>query len=161
MQRYIKSKVRAGRAAAPEPARKRWNMARKRYRAKNEFRYCKKTKHTAYVFEDDGKKYNAVGITHKEKTFGKKNMPLDNNPQRGKTEKAYIRNGIIRERHNSFGPKRNNFEFSETDFPKVKSKIRNYKKERKRNQARGTRAFVTITFVFIVALIVFAIARQF
>lgn len=137
-------------------------MAKKKYRAKNEFRYCKKTKHTAYIFEDDGKKYNAVGITHKEKTFGKKNMPLDKNPQKGKTEKAYIRNGIIREKHKSFGTNtRNNFEFSETDFPKVKAKIRNYKKERRQKKNRNKTAFYTVSFVIIVAAILFFIAMRF
>lgn len=137
-------------------------MAKKKYRAKNEFRYCKKTKHTAYIFEDDGKKYNAVGITHKEKTFGKKNMPLDKNPQKGKTEKAYIRNGIIREKHKSFGTNtRNNFEFSETDFPKVKAKIRNYKKERRQKKNKSKVAFYTVSFVIIVAAILFFIAMRF
>ena len=31
-----------------------------------------KVNHNTFVFADDGKKYKAVGITHSDKTFGKK-----------------------------------------------------------------------------------------
>lgn len=100
--------------------------------AKSEFRYNSNQHHMSYVFEDDGKKYSSVGITSKDKTFEKKNMPLAKNPQKTKTEPAYVRNGIIRDKHDSYSRVKKNFEFSEEDFPKVKSKIRNYKKNRKK-----------------------------
>lgn len=107
-------------------------MAKKKYKAKNEFRYNKKTKHTNYVFEDDGTNYAAVGLTHSSKTFGKKNMPLKDNPQRGKNEKTYIRNDYIVDTHQSFRKIRKSFSFSNEDFTNVKSKIRKYKKNRKK-----------------------------
>lgn len=44
---------------------------KKKYVAKSEFRYNRNQKHITYVFEDDGKKYTAVGITHQPKTLGK------------------------------------------------------------------------------------------
>lgn len=101
----------------------------KKIKNKNEFRFNRKISHNTYVFGDDGKNYKAVGITHSDKTFGKDNMPLKDNPQKGKKEKAYIRNGIISDTHSHFDKPKKNFNFSKEDFPKVKSKIRNYKKK--------------------------------
>jgi len=111
-------------------------MARKKYKSKNEFRYNKVTHHTNYVFEDDGFEFTAVGITHSDTTFGKNNMPLRNNPQKGKSAPAYIRNGFIRQSHDSFKKPRKNFSFSSDDFVNVKKKIRNNKKNRKKNKKR-------------------------
>ena len=108
-------------------------MAKKnsKLKPKNEFRFNRKINHNTYVFGDDGKNYKAVGITHRDKTFGKKNMPLSVNPQKGKTEKSYIRNGIISDKHSNFDKPKKNFFFSIIDFLNVKSKIRNYKKRQK------------------------------
>ena len=112
-----------------------YNVAQKKKRvAKNEFRYNRNERHMTYVFEDDGKKYASVGITHHDKTFGKANMPLDDNPQDEHEEPAFVRHGFIRDRHESYSEVKANFEFSEKDFPKVKAKIRNYKKKRKKNK---------------------------
>ena len=102
---------------------------KKKLVAKNEFRFNRKISHNTYVFGDDGKNYKAVGITHSDKTFGKENMPLKSNPQIGKKEKAYIRNGIISDTHSHFDKPKKNFNFCKDDFSKVKSKIRNYKKK--------------------------------
>lgn len=104
---------------------------------KNEFRYNNDTNHIDYVFEDDGKRFASVGITHAEKTFGKTNMPLTNNPEKGHFEDAYIRNGFNRKPYKNYSSQKKNFKFSEEDFPKVKSKIRNYKKNRKRNRKKN------------------------
>lgn len=101
----------------------------KKYLNKNEFRFNRKISHNTYVFGDDGKNYKAVGITHSGKTFGKSNMPLKDNPQNGKIEKAYVRNGIISDKHSHFDKPKKNFKFSDDDFRNVKSKIRNYKKK--------------------------------
>lgn len=96
---------------------------------KNEFRFNRKISHNTYIFADDGSNYKAVGITHSEKTFGKNNMPLTVNPQKNKKEKAYIRNGIISDKHSHFDKPKKNFAFTKDDFLNVKSKIRNYKKK--------------------------------
>lgn len=113
-----------------------YNAAQKPKRvAKNEFRFNNNQKHMTYVFEDDGKKYASVGITHHDKTFEKNNMPLTTNPQKNhESDPAFIRNGIIRDKHESYGRAKHNYQFSDEDFPKVKSKIRNYKKKRKKNK---------------------------
>ena len=104
--------------------------------ARNEFRYNNQTKHPNYVFEEESGKYHSVGITHGEQTFGKKNMPLGENPQKGKTEKAYVRNGVVSGKKRSYGKPMKNYKFSKADMGNVKAKIRNYKKSRKRRQKK-------------------------
>lgn len=107
----------------------------KKYLSKNEFRYNNATKHPNYVFEEFDNKYHSVGITHKEKTFGKKNMILSKNPDSRKKDKSFVRNGIITEKKKNYSKKPiNNMSFDIEDFPKVKSKIRNFKKRRKKSK---------------------------
>jgi hypothetical protein len=96
---------------------------------KNEFRFNNSTGHPNYIFEESNGRYRGVGITHEPTTFNKKNMPLHKNPQKGKTDKSYIRNGIISDKKNNYSRVKNNFEFCKIDFRNVKSKIRNYKKK--------------------------------
>lgn len=107
-------------------------MKKRKRKSVNEFRYNYNTKHTNYVFEEDKNKYHALGLTHKAKTLGKVNMPLDSNPKRGRNEKAYIRFGIITDKKNNYSGVDKRFKFSLSDYKNVKSKIRNYKKKRKK-----------------------------
>ena len=78
-----------------------------------------------YVFLEKNKKYKAVGLTTEEYTFGKKNMPLVQNTQKGDNERSFVRNGIISQRKERFSNIKNNYEFSKEDFSNVKSKIHN------------------------------------
>ena len=108
---------------------------KKKFLPKNEFRYNFAEGHKSYVFGEIDGEYRSVGITHKETTFGKKNMPLSKNPQKNKTETAYIRNGIVSGKISNYGNRTiKNLAFSQEDFPKVKSKIRNYKKRQKKGK---------------------------
>ena len=104
--------------------------------ARDEFRFNFDNGHKQYVFEELNGKYNSLGLTHEAKTFEKKNMPLKENPQRGKTEKAYVRNGIVSGKKRSYGKPMKNYEFSKEDMGNVKAKIRNYKKHRKKRQKK-------------------------
>lgn len=110
-------------------------MAKKKKKTvKNEVRYNKHTKHFDYVFEDDGNRYTSFGITHHDKTFGIKNMPLKQNPQMNHTEQAFVRNGKNRSPHKNYGKVKNNFAFSNEDFANVKAKVRNTKKNSKKRK---------------------------
>lgn len=104
----------------------------KKYIPKNEFRYNKQTKHMNYVFGSNGKKNKSLGLTTEQTTFGRKNMPLQKNARFGATEKSYIRNGVITEKCGFYSHKAQSYEFSKEDYPNVKSKIRNYKKNNKK-----------------------------
>ena len=115
------------------------NKKRAQSSARSEFRFNFRTSHPNYIFEADEKrkKYSAVGITHEEKTFGRNNMPLKNNPKKGDKKPAYVRNGIIEDGQRSFGRRKiKNMEFSEADLPNVKSKIRKHKSERRKKRKK-------------------------
>ena len=104
-------------------------MSRK---SRNEIRHNYITHHPNYVFYEDNSKYRSIGITHhpyyKVKNSGVfKNMPLDENPEYGKSDKSYIRYGIISAKKKNYGKVLNDYKFSDSDFKKIKSKIRNYK----------------------------------
>ena len=108
----------------------------KRY-SRNEFRYNYKTKHPNYIFEEDGRNYHAIGITHKKRTRDKnkkwrKNIPLCKNPQKNKTDKSYLRYGIITQNKRTFSNVDNRFLFSSDDKPKARAKIHIYKKQKKK-----------------------------
>ena len=114
-------------------------MAKKsKVKSTNQFRFNFNTKHPNYVFEESGGKYHAVGITHEEKTFGVKNMPLKHNPKSKDKRKAYIRNGYIVDKKRSFSKKEDKtLKFNSEDLPNVKSKIRHYKKARKKKNKKS------------------------
>lgn len=106
----------------------------KTFKPRNEFRYNYSQNHKNFVFGERGNKFQSVGITHEEYTFGKKNMPLSRNPQKGKTEPSFIRNGIISDKKKNYGRPLKNYSFSNKDYKNVKSKIRNYKKRHKKGK---------------------------
>ena len=107
----------------------------KRY-ARNEFRYNCNTKHINYIFEETPSKFHGIGITHRKRTFGRKNIPLDRNPQRNRSEMSYLRNGISADKKRNYSGVRKNFAFSQTDRPKVRAKVKSYKNNRRKNKSK-------------------------
>lgn len=106
--------------------------------SKNEFRYNHSTGHPNFVFEEDGNKYHSLGLTHHKRTYyykqkrWLKNMPLYDNPEKNKTEKSYVRYGIITNKKKQYGNVTTDFRFSNKDKSNIKSKIRNYKNHRRK-----------------------------
>lgn len=101
-------------------------------KALNEFRYNYATGHTNYVFEDTGNRYNGVGLTTDPTTFKKSNMPLKTNAKKNDTVQSYVRNGIVSKKKNKYSSVDKRFKFSDDDFKNVKSKIRNFKNNRRK-----------------------------
>lgn len=101
--------------------------------ARNEFRYNIDEQHMNFLFWADDNDYRSLGLTHEEKTFGKKNMPLKQNPKKGDSEKSFIRNGVIEGERHSYSRKtaKNYKKFQGEDLANVKSKIRKYKREKR------------------------------
>lgn len=95
---------------------------------RNEFRYNYDTEHPGYVFKKEKGKYKSFGLTHEDKTFGRKNMPLSQNPSKTDKRPAYIRNGVISQKGRMSKKPLKKLKFSDADKPIVKSKKRNYKK---------------------------------
>jgi len=111
------------------------NYIRFPWKERNEFRYNFDVNHKQFVFEYKDGKYRSVGITHDDSFKGVSNMPLSQNPQKGKTDPAYIRSGIVSGTRRNYGKRTiNNLQFSVADKANVKSKIRNYKKRRKKGR---------------------------
>ena len=100
---------------------------------RNEFRYNIDERHMNFLFWADGNDYRSLGLTHEAETFGKKNMPLKENPKKGDTEKSFIRNGVIEGERHSYSRKtaKNYKRFQGDDLANVKSKIRKYKREKR------------------------------
>lgn len=109
-------------------------MSKKTFRPRNEFRYNFSKKHKNYVFGENEDKFYSLGITHEAYTFGRRNMPLKVNPQYGKKEKAYIRNGVIIDKKRSYGRPLRGYRFGVEDYRNVKSKIRKYKRKIKNSK---------------------------
>lgn len=115
------------------------NIKNKRY-ACNEFRFNYTHGHMNYIFEEDGKKYHSLGLTHHQFTKDKnkkwrKNMPLTKNPEKGDNQPSYIRYGVISDKKNNYYHKPSGkFTFTSEDLSRVKSKIRNYKNRRKKRK---------------------------
>lgn len=103
---------------------------------RDEFRYNNDTKHPGYIFKEVNGKYKSFGITHSEQTFGRKNMPLNINPDSSDTRQSYIRNGTISSKKERNSNKLKNFVLSQNDTANIKSKKRNYKKVNKRKKQK-------------------------
>ncbi len=107
---------------------------------RDEFRYNFDTEHPNYIFEEKDGKRRGFGITHEEYTHGKKNMPLNQNPEQGDTQKAYVRYGVIKGNKRSYGKRPiKKMSFGKQDNANVKSKKRNYKKRSRRNRKKNNK----------------------
>lgn len=116
-------------------------LKRKNSSVRDEYRYNIDTQHMNYIYlvEKDGDKevYHALGFTHKDTYEGVKNMPLKKNPKKGDNKKSYIRSGEIEgEREMFSGKKAKNYELTGDDKANAKSKIRHYKKDKKKKSAK-------------------------
>ena len=108
---------------------------KKKLRPKSEFRYNHDTGHMNYVFLGNDDSFRSVGLTSHDTTFGRRNMPLHNNPKKGDKKPYYVRNGIVSDSKRSYSKKTaKNYKFSNADKANVKSKIRHYKKEQKKRK---------------------------
>lgn len=104
----------------------------KKYKPLNEFRYNSHTKHMNFVFGTNGKKNKSLGLTLEEKTFGRNNMPLQKNTRFGSSKQSFIRNGVITDKIEVYSHKSKTHRFDKQDYPNVKAKIRNYKRNNKK-----------------------------
>jgi hypothetical protein len=87
------------------------------------FHSIKTTGHPTYVYGEKGKDYEIVQITHSEKTKGKDNIPLDNNPEPKSTKKAYLRPNSTTIRKGVKNEKLKGWKFSDSDKKKVQAVI--------------------------------------
>ena len=92
------------------------------------FRKNKKSNHPAYVIDQDGNMYAYIGVTHSEVTKGKKNVPLEKNPNPKDARKAYVRPVVESEQKKHFGRVYNEWFLSKNDKQTVNNVINKNKK---------------------------------
>lgn len=107
---------------------------------RDEFRYSYDEEHPNYCIQEKNGKITSFGVTHRETTFGVKNMPLEQNPEQGKTKQSFIRNGVVTGKKKRYGGRMKNFRLSPADRANVKSKKRNYKKVSKQQRKRNKKS---------------------
>lgn len=89
---------------------------------KNEFRKNHSKEgggHPAHIYAQKGKKFIFIGITHADITDDMDNIPLEKNPEPGKTEQSFIRPNPEEAHRSSFGAKLKGWFFSDKDKKKV------------------------------------------
>ena len=95
------------------------------------FHTKKTTGHPQYVYDENGKVYKIIGITEAPVTNGEKNIPLDKNPEPGKSSKAYLRPKPDEIDKGVRNDKLKGWKFTESDKKKVETIISS-KKPKKR-----------------------------
>ena len=96
------------------------------------FRNGKLTGHPQYVFGEDGKVYQIIGITEGAETNGRKNIPLSKNPEPGNDRQAYIRPKTDTVKKGVKNTKLKGWKFAESDKPKIRDVIEGRKKKKPR-----------------------------
>lgn len=109
------------------------NCGKKRFQGHfRKFRNGTLTGHPQYVFGEDGKVYQIIGITTGAETNGVQNIPLDKNPEPGNDRQAYIRPKTGTVKKGVANSKLNGWKFAESDKQKVKKVIDGNKKKKPR-----------------------------
>lgn len=75
-------------------------------RIRSKFMFNHRIKHPTIVFEDLGKYYGYIGITHSKRYKGTKNIPLPVNPEYGNKTQAYILPNPRKDKKNAFTPEK-------------------------------------------------------
>lgn len=106
------------------------NLYKFRRYKKEEGGKIKKAKHPKLIVDENNIEYGFMGLTKSPKRGNHKNIELENNPQKNKTEKSYIRNELRYDNKNFFSEVLKDYNLSDTD----KRKIIKYLEKRKKNK---------------------------
>lgn len=87
---------------------------------KDEFRRNKITKHPAYIYEQEGKKYKHLNVTHAPITQGVKNVKLFKNPDPKDKAVAYVRPKANKTSVKKFHKKERGWKMSKKDKTALK-----------------------------------------
>lgn len=101
----------------------------RRYK-KEEGGKIKKAKHPKLIVDEKKDNYGFMGLTESPKRGHHKNLELSRNPQKGKTDKAYLRDEVRYDKKQNFGKILEGYNLSEED----KIAVLNYLKRRKKKK---------------------------
>lgn len=111
-------------------SRKNSNLYKFRRYKKEEGGKIIKSKHPKLIVDENKVEYGFMGLTKSPKRGNHKNIELDNNPQKSKTEKSYIRNELRYDNKINFSEILKDYNLSDID----KFKIIKYLEKRKKNK---------------------------
>lgn len=101
----------------------------RRYK-KEEGGKIKKAKHPKLIVDEKKDNYGFMGLTESPKRGHHKNLELSKNPQKGETNKAYLRDEVRYDNKQNFGKILEDYNLSEED----KIAVLNYLKRRKKKK---------------------------
>lgn len=108
-------------------------MAKQNKRFQPHFRKFKNGKftgHPQYVYGEDGKRYNVLGITSSPKTNGVSNVKLEKNPEPKNNKTAYVRTKPDKVDKGVRNDKLKGWKFTERDKKTVRGIIDKYDKKK-------------------------------
>ena len=107
-------------------------MAKKR-QTKSEFRRTNLKdgkNHPTYIYAKVGNEYMYLGITHARITKGIQNIRLEKNPQKGRSDPAYIRDELRRDSKTAFGSRLPEYNLSRKDREMIAEKLLQKRKKK-------------------------------
>ena len=91
----------------------------------------KNVKHPKLIVDEDYKEFGFMGLTSsKYKGRGHKNIELLNNPQKGNSNKAYLRRKIEYDKKKRFGEIDSAYSLSDSDKQRLMTYVNKHKKKR-------------------------------
>lgn len=114
----------------PEKAGKGSSLFKFRRYKKVEGGKNKKAKHPKLIVDEAEENFGFMGLTESAKRGHHKNIELSKNPQKGNTDKAYLRKEIRYEKKDKFSEALKNYNLSAEDKQKVLEYIKKIKKRK-------------------------------
>lgn len=99
---------------------------RKHFRKGNKYN----DKHPAYIYEEEGKDYKYLSLTHSKYTYGVENHKLKINPKKGDDKVAYVHKKTYKSKKSSFGSVLKGWKFGKSDKEDVSRIIKDNEKSK-------------------------------
>lgn len=106
------------------------NLFRFRRYRKKEGGKLKKAKHPKLIVDENSFQYGFMGLTESSKRGHHKNMPLFDNPKKGDSRKAYLRDELRYDDKKYFSEVLSNYNLSKKDIQFIKKYLEKHKKKK-------------------------------
>ena len=90
----------------------------------------KKAKHPKLIVDEDYEEFVFMGLTESEYRGHHKNIPLSKNPQKGRSDPAYIRDELRRDSKTAFGSRLPEYNLSRKDREMIAEKLLQKRKKK-------------------------------
>lgn len=141
-----KSKIKKKRVSSPKikTAAKTASVKKKRLSGLFTFRRykkeeggkVKKSKHPKLIVDERDKEYGFMGLTSSPERGNHKNILLSQNPQKGKTEKSYIRNELRYDDKKHFSKPLPDYKLAKEDKELIEARFKKQKEKKEKNDKK-------------------------